>query len=192
MTDPKVTVLVNQMIRERGAEYERLVERRIEHERIRKQEARKRQTPEQREHDRVRKQEVRERQTPEQREKEREERRSRRKLPNFMAVDGEGGGTDALGRQNYFLMCASGQTAGEEYICHRNGQPLSIRDRLEFILSLPGPTEKILVMFGLGYDATQILRGIATSTRGQQTLRRILNPPQGKNGPATLTGAITR
>ena len=40
-----------------------------------------------------------------------------------MAVDGEGGGTDDLGRQNYFLMCASGQTAGEEYILHRDGRP---------------------------------------------------------------------
>ena len=64
-------------------------------------------------------------------------RRNRAKLRPFMAIDGEGGGTDELGRQNYLLMVASGQTAGEEYILHREGKPLSTRDCLEFILSLP-------------------------------------------------------
>ncbi len=110
-------------------------------------------------------------------ERQREEKRCRRKLRPFWGVDGEGGGTDELGRQNYFLMCASGQTSEEEYMVHREGRPLSIRDCLDFILSLP--PDKILVAFGLGCDATQILRGI----RGQRTLRRILNPPQDKNGP---------
>ena len=93
-----------------------------------------------------------------------------------MAVDGEGGGTDDLGRQNYFLMVASGQTSGEEYMLHREGKPLSTRDCLEFILSLPA--DPILVGYGVGYDATQILRGIKPTT-----LRQILNPRQGKNGP---------
>lgn len=41
------------------------------------------------------------------------------------------------------------------------------------------PAEPILVGYGIGYDATQILRGIKAPT-----LRRILNPPQGKNGPS--------
>ena len=98
------------------------------------------------------------------------------KLKPFMAIDGEGGGTDELGRQNYFLMVASGQTAGEEYILHREGKPLSTRDCLEFILSLPA--DRKLVGYGFGYDATQILRGIKPPT-----LRQILNPRQGKNGP---------
>jgi hypothetical protein len=185
MRNPNVPEIVAQMIRERGAEYEQLVERRIERERVRKRVWRKqRQTSEQRERERVRKQAARERETPEQREREkdREARRCRGKVREFMAVDGEGGGTDEFGRQNYFLMCASGQTAGEEYVCHHNGQPLSTHDCLEFILSLPA--NQILVGFGIGYDATQILRGIATSTRGQRTLRRILNPPQGRNGPS--------
>ena len=93
-----------------------------------------------------------------------------------MAIDGEGGGTDHLGRQNYLLMVASGQIAGEEQVLHRDGKALSIRDCLEFILSLPA--EPILVGFGFGYDATQILRGIRPPT-----LRRILNARQGKNGP---------
>src|SRR5262249_31754888 len=50
-------------------------------------------------------------------------------------------------------------------------------DCLEFLLSLPA--EPILVGYGIGYDATQILRGITKVT----TLRRILNPHLGKNGP---------
>jgi hypothetical protein len=91
-----------------------------------------------------------------------------------MAVDGEGGGTDALDRQNYLLMVAANSEG--EYLLRRQGEPLSTRDCLEFLLTLPsGP---ILVGYGIGYDATQILRGIKAPT-----LRRILNPPQGRNGP---------
>ena len=178
MTDPDVNTRVGDMIRERGAEYEYLVGNRTERERMRKREARKRQPPEQQERERKRKREARKQQTPEQREREkdREGRRPRRKLRPFMAVDGEGGGTDELGRQNYFLMIASGQTSGEEQILHREGNPLSVRDCLEFILSLPA--DPILVGYGVGYDATQILRGIK-----ERTLRQILNPRQGKNGP---------
>ena len=111
----------------------------LELERERKREARKQQTLEQREHEHERKREARLQRTAEQREREKERnaRRNRTKLRPFMALDGEGGGTDALGRQNYFLMVASGQTSGEEYILHRQGKPLSTRDCLEFILSLP-------------------------------------------------------
>jgi hypothetical protein len=161
----------------RGAEYQRLVDQRREHERARKREARKRQTPEGRELERERKRQARLRQTPGQREreKEREAKRCRRKEKPFLAIDGEGGGTDALGRQIYFLMVASG-TSGEEYILHRQGKALSTRDCIEFILSLPGDHK--LVAYGEGYDATQILRGIKAPT-----LRQILNPRQGKNGP---------
>jgi hypothetical protein len=178
MSDPSINERVEGSIGARGPEYQRLVEQRREHERVRKREARKRQTAEEREHERERKRQARLGQTPEQRERERERegRRNRAKLRPFMAVDGEGGGTDALGRQNYLLMVASGGTAGEERILHRDGKPLSTRDCLEFILSLPA--EPILVGYGFGYDATQILRSIKPPT-----LRQILNPPQGKNGP---------
>jgi hypothetical protein len=178
MTDPDVIERVGKMIRERGAEYERLVEHRAEHERVRKRESRKHQPPERRERDRLRKREARTRQTPEQRqrEKDREGRRCRKKQRPFMAIDGEGGGTDALGRQNYFLMIASGGMPGEEHILHREGKPLSTRNCLEFLLSLPA--EPILVGYGIGYDANQILRGMREATQ-----RRILNPPQGRNGP---------
>jgi hypothetical protein len=158
MSDPN-NKHVEGSIGARGPEYQRLVERRREHERMRKREARKRQTTEEREDERERKRQARLRQTPEQREreKERDGRRNRAKLKPFLAIDGEGGGIDALGRQNYFLMVASGQTLGEEYVLRRQGKPLSTRDCLEFILSLPADRE--LVGYGNGYDATQILRG---------------------------------
>ena len=178
MSDPSINERVEGSMGARGPDHERLVEHRRELERMRKREARKRQTPEQQEHERERKREARLRQTPEQREREkqREGRRDRAKLKPFLAIDGEGGGTDELGRQNYFLMVASGQTPGEEYILHCQGKPLSTRDCLQFILSLPA--EPILVGYGFGYDANQMLRGIKPPT-----LRQILNPRQGKNGP---------
>ena len=176
MGDPSSKARLEESIRALGPDYRRLVERRIELERVRKREARKRQTPEQRELERERKREARLRHTPEQREheKEREARRCRRKERPFLAIDGEGGGTDELGRQNHFLMVASGQT--EEYVLHRQGKPLSTRDCLEFILSLPA--DRKLGAFWFGYDVTQLLRGVK-----EPTLRQILNPRQGRNGP---------
>src|SRR5690242_6255122 len=115
MTDPDTFTRVDDMIRERGAEYERLVADRRERSRARKRRTRKEQTVEQRERECTRKREARKRQTPEhrEREKQRERKHDRNTLRPFMAVDGEGGGTDTLGRQNYFLMCAAGQS-GEE------------------------------------------------------------------------------
>jgi hypothetical protein len=179
MANQHVTTYVDDINQDRVANYERLVERRRERERARKRDARKRQTPEQLERARILKRAARKRQTPEQleHEKERLGRRCRRTLRPFWGIDGEGGGTDALGRQYYLLMVASGQVSGEENIIHRAGGPLSTRDCLDFILSLP--PEPRLVGYGTGYDATQILRGISNVS----TLRQILNPPQGKNGP---------
>ena len=169
---------VSDMIQTRGVEYERAIEARREHkrerERRRKTVARRGQTSDQRERERARKREARTLLTSEQREREREQRRSRKKLRPFMAVDGEGGGTDALDRQNYLLMVAVNSEG--EYLLQRKGEPLSTCDCLEFLLSLPA--EPILVGYGIGYDATQILRGIKANT-----LRRILNPPHGRNGP---------
>jgi hypothetical protein len=178
MTNGEATARVAEMIRERGVEYERLIGQRTERERTRKREARKRRTAEQLDRERERKREARKRQTPDQweREKHREKMRCRKKLRPFMAIDGEGGGTDELGRQNYLLMVASELTSGEEHILHREGAPLSIHECLEFILSLPA--DPILVGFGFGYDTNQILRCIKKTTQ-----RQILNPRQGKNGP---------
>jgi hypothetical protein len=156
MGDPSVNARVAESVQALGPDDERLVERRRE--RVRKREARKRQTPEQREHERIRKQEARKqwtaqqaekecarkrearlRQTREQREreKERERKRCRRKVRPFMAIDGEGGGTDALGRQNYFLMMAWAETTKEGHILRSEGEHLSTIDCLEFILSRP-------------------------------------------------------
>src|ERR1700691_4161330 len=125
MTNRSAKARVEEIIRSRGPDYQRLIQLRRELERLRKRQARKQQTPEQLEHERARKREARGRQTPQQREyeKEREARRDR--------------ATDEWGRQNYFLMLASDQPAGEKYIPRRKGKPLSPRDCLEFILSLP-------------------------------------------------------
>jgi hypothetical protein len=93
MTDP-VGARLADMIQARGAEYARAIEARREHERERKREARRRQTPDQIDRERARKRETRTLLTLEQKEREREQRRSRKKLRPFMGVDGEGGGTD--------------------------------------------------------------------------------------------------
>ncbi len=164
MIDRVIRARIDEMIRARGADYQCLLE-------LRRQRVRERA--------RIRQQEARKRQTPEQREaaKERKRNHARTKLRPFMAIDGEGAGTDHLGRQPYLLMAASGPTAGEEHVKHCDGKPLSVRDCLEFLLSLPA--EPILIGFYFGYDANQILRGISKIP----TLKRILDPPQGKNGP---------
>jgi hypothetical protein len=93
-----------------------------------------------------------------------------------MAVDGEGGGADALGRQPYLLMAASGSAPGDGRILHREDKPLSVKDCLEFILSLP--RNRTLVAFGFGYDTNQILRGI-----NPQKWLAFFKPSQGKHGP---------
>ena len=54
MSDPSINEHVEGSIGARGQEYQRLVEQRREHERVRKREARKRQTAEEREHERER------------------------------------------------------------------------------------------------------------------------------------------
>jgi hypothetical protein len=117
MANPQVEARIEGLIRVRGTDYEYFIERRRERERVRKRVWRKQQTPGQRERECDRKREVRKQQTPEQCEceKQRERKRDRKKLRPYLGVDGEGGGTDALERQNYFLMCASGQTSEEEY-----------------------------------------------------------------------------
>jgi hypothetical protein len=183
MTDPELAARIADMIRARGAEYERAVEtrrwRKQEQERHRKSEARRRLTPEQRMRECYRKQKARAAQTPEQREQERQRKQSRKKVRPFMAIDGEGAGTDFEGRQNYLLMVAA--NSEETYTRHRDGERLTTRDCLEFLLSLP--VEPILIGFHFtGYDANQILRGIMGTNNGS-TIRRILKPNQGKYGP---------
>jgi hypothetical protein len=85
-------------------------------------------------------------------------------------VDGEGGGTDDEGRQNYILL-----RAGKRML-HRDGAHLTTVDCFEFLLRLP--REAILVGFSIGYDATQWMRGIMGDA-----MERILNPKPGRHGP---------
>ena len=123
-------------------------------------------------------------------------RRARRKRPNsantsesddsparhrgrIMGIDGEGGGTDYEGRQNYILISAANSEG--THVCHRDGEHLITRDCLEFLLSLP-PEPILIGFYFMGYDANQILRGIIGANHGS-TIRRILNPNQGKYGP---------
>jgi hypothetical protein len=151
---------VRELLKELGPDHALAVKARLARDRARKRETRKQTTPEQRERERVRSREV----------------RSRKPLRPFLAIDGEGGGTDALGRQLYLTMVAANAFGEEERIVHRNGEALTTPDCFEFLLDLP--KEPILVAFGLGYDATQILRGMPP-----RKLREVINPRQGKNGP---------
>lgn len=74
----------------------------------------------------------------------------------FIGVDGEGGGTDRHGRQNYLLMHAAGDTYEAELF--DNNRRLSTEDCLDFILALP--KNAIAVGYFFTYDATQILRDL--------------------------------
>jgi hypothetical protein len=128
-----------------------------------------------RERARTRMQKLRRQQTPEQIEREAERKRNARarKPPHpFMAIDGEGGGTDACGRQDYNLMMA---VSAEQEFALKTGRCLTTIECFEFILSLP--KEVHLIAFGLGYDATQILRDLPSPV-----LRRIYDPYHNRHG----------
>jgi hypothetical protein len=154
---------VRDMIKALGPEYALAVEARRENERQRKRDARQQQTPEQIGRERERKREARASQPPR----------------PFLAIDGEGGGTDHLERQHYLLMIAADASGATTHMKHNVGNTLSPEDCFEFLLNLP--SQYILVAFGIGYDATQILRHIP-----DRKLREIINPRQGKNGPVPI------
>lgn len=79
----------------------------------------------------------------------------------FVGVDGEGAGTDALGRQLYMLL-----RAGDRELF--TGRPLSTVECCDFLTSLPkGP---IYVGFSIGYDITMMLRDMPS-----ERLSRLLN-----------------
>lgn len=78
----------------------------------------------------------------------------------FIGVDGEGGGTDSLGRQHFLLL------RGGEHELFKNNIPLTTRKCLDFILGLPASA--ILVGYFFTYDATQILRDLP-----EERLRRL-------------------
>lgn len=124
---------------------------------------------------RVRMKKLRQQQTPEEfgheAERKRKARASKPPLP-FMAIDGEGGGKDAFGRQDYNLMLA---VSPDEQLVLNTGHRLTTIDCFKFILDLP--KNVIPVAFGLGYDATQILRDIPSPV-----LRRIYDPYHNRHG----------
>lgn len=72
-------------------------------------------------------------------------------LKPFIGCDGEGCGTDALGRQNYMLF-----RIGDQELF--TGDRLTSLELLDFICD--APKEAILVGFAFGYDATMILRDL--------------------------------
>jgi len=85
----------------------------------------------------------------------------------FIAVDGEGAGTNEHGQQNYLLMRARGLDDSTRRSLFKDNRPLTSAECLEFILSLPRDAE--LVGFGIGYDVTMILRDLPP-----EKLRRLL------------------
>lgn len=95
-----------------------------------------------------------------------------RTLP-FVAVDGEGWGTDRDGRQNLMLLRCGGR---ELYF----GEPLHTVDCLEFLLA--APRDALLAGFYFTYDATMILRDLP-----QYLIERILNPPPREAGASPYT-----
>src|SRR5438132_3738627 len=70
-----------------------------------------------------------------------------RLIDPFLAIDGEGGGANENGQQNYLLMCAreAADDAGTTRVLFKNNKRLTTKDCLEFILSLP--QRKIIVGF---------------------------------------------
>lgn len=71
----------------------------------------------------------------------------------FMGVDGEGAGTDDIGRQHYMLL-----RAGDRELY--TGQPLTTLECLEFLCDCPSSKSAIMVGFSFGYDVTMILRDL--------------------------------
>lgn len=87
---------------------------------------------------------------------ERERSRARRAIVGlmrdqaFVGCDGEGGGTDSKGRQNYLLL-----RMGEREL-FRDNEPLTMAECLDWICD--APRERVYVGFAFGYDVTQIIR----------------------------------
>jgi hypothetical protein len=87
--------------------------------------------------------------------------RRRRRLVDgraFMAVDGEGAGTDAEGRQLYLLL-----RAGDRELY--TGKHLTTAECLEFLCECS--PEPIMVGFSFGYDVTMILRDLPPERRAR-------------------------
>ena len=89
-------------------------------------------------------------------------REYKREYKPFIGCDGEGGGTDAEGRQNFLLL-----RIGDREL--ETGEHLSSAECLEFICQ--SPADVILVGFYFGYDTTMILRDL-----DKARLKRLFDP----------------
>lgn len=89
----------------------------------------------------------------------------RRNMLPFIALDGEGAGTDEMGRQNYQLLRAgdAGKFSTYYAICE-DEKYIPTWKALEFILTLP--REATLVGYFFGYDVTMILRDLPPDRLG--------------------------
>lgn len=106
--------------------------------------------------------------------------KTRQQLPvtrPFIGIDGEGGGVDDLGRQNYLLLCASDRDGGAQTLFKDNA-PLTAADCFDFILSLPKEADIVGYLFN--HDITRMLR-----QHPEERINRIFNStiPEGKPGP---------
>src|SRR6185436_13148937 len=80
----------------------------------------------------------------------------------FTGCDGEGAGTDELGRQLYLLF-----RMGDRELF--TGSHLSTEELLDFICD--HPADEILVGFAFGYDVTMMLRDL-----DRERLNRLFEP----------------
>lgn len=91
----------------------------------------------------------------------------------FTGCDGEGAGTDKLGRQLYLLF-----RMGDRELF--TGEHLRTEEVLDFICDHPG--DEILVGFSFGYDVTMILRDVP-----EKQLRRLVEPKDMGDGKSRYT-----
>jgi hypothetical protein len=73
----------------------------------------------------------------------------------IVGIDGEGGGTNEFGQQNYLLMCASNRDRSYVRQCFNDNKPLTIEQIFEFILWLP--ENAYICGYYFGYDINMIL-----------------------------------
>lgn len=91
--------------------------------------------------------------------------KSKNRTAPFVGVDGEGGGTDDLGRQNYLLL-----RAGDNLLFNGNTR-LTSYECLDFLSSLD--SSPIYVSFFFDYDTTHILRDIPVHKLTELLSRRL-------------------
>lgn len=96
------------------------------------------------------------------------EAKERKALKPFVGCDGEGCGTDEIGRQLYMLF-----RMGDRELF--TGHPLSTLEILDFICD--DPNGSILVGFSFGYDVTMILRDLP-----EKQQRRLFEPKETGEG----------